>query len=614
MGAMVGTSMILAAVVTATASQLSAHTSVAEHGAGFSLPSRTPLFDYDCVSQGRRRRPPIVDWVELYEEVQTAVSDALEGGPLPRPPRRSGRLLLIHLEQALKECPLGMMTLAVIHYFLAKDDDEQAEVLLLSAGVIEGVARHFPLHVVGTSRWPVFEALHLFAGYPEGTDHATRCDGIEDGVINWSEARVVAQAWSRSFPLGDFQADSSVAKKLVEAMDYGTMDAERSRLECPMGLLFFVSLRAMVTAVRFTSEFTGNSQMLDSIVREFGLLPASYSGWPIGQILMKLSDINKGKKYVVRNYKYVRRFADLDLRLEELSPLVQPPLTGGAATVSWRSKGARSAVAMGRLSQWAFQRVVRRKAAGTRPILHQALSAMLDATGSRGCEDGGTGCCFGSQQVAGGLRQKRRRPPLARRHVALTLLYGSSWSVLLGRTVRHLGRLGFSWPLLVVSIGNDAYQACRRLARASNSIDMPKVTCWRPDTQSQVHRFTIIHILLHLGVDVFYFDMDTFFFRNPLPEILGKAGREGLDTIWSTHGDGDCVNIGVFYIRSTWRTTIWFSQFLDWYHDHQYEIDQRGLDVLLGSPRRIPEGQLDISFPPTQLQKVKVGVLDDFNK
>ena len=54
-------------------------------------------------------------------------------------------------------------------------------------------------------------------------------------------------------------------------------------------------------------------------------------------------------------------------------------------------------------------------------------------------------------------------------------------------------------------------------------------------------RFTIVHILLHLGVDVFYFDMDTrnpefgfciaaandfaprIFLRNPLPEVLSQA-------------------------------------------------------------------------------------------
>lgn len=39
------------------------------------------------------------------------------------------------------------------------------------------------------------------------------------------------------------------------------------------------------------------------------------------------------------------------------------------------------------------------------------------------------------------------------------------------------------------------------------------------------------------------------------------------------------------------------------YHEHQYEIDQRGLDVLLGSPLRIPEGELGVSFVPKDLPK-----------
>jgi len=142
----------------------------------------------------------------------------------------------------------------------------------------------------------------------------------------------------------------------------------------------------------------------------------------------------------------------------------------------------------------------------------------------------------------------------------------------------------------------------------------PRVFCWRPDTESQMHRFTIVHILLHLGVDVFYFDMDTFFFKNPLPAVLGQVRKQRLDTLFASHADGDCINIGVFYIRSTLRSTVWFSQFLQWYHDHQYEIDQRGLDILMGSPRRSEQSELGVSFPPRDLTVIRAGVLEDWNE
>lgn len=60
--------------------------------------------------------------------------------------------------------------------------------------------------------------------------------------------------------------------------------------------------------------------------------------------------------------------------------------------------------------------------------------------------------------------------------------------------------------------------------------------------------------------DVFYFDLDTFFLQDPVASFL-HAKQE---MIFSSNGDGDCVNIGLFYIRSTLRTTLWFSQFLEW--------------------------------------------------
>ena len=45
-----------------------------------------------------------------------------------------------------------------------------------------------------------------------------------------------------------------------------------------------------------------------------------------------------------------------------------------------------------------------------------------------------------------------------------------------------------------------------------------------------------------------------------------------LRMIFSSHGGAGCIIIGVFYLKATPRTTVWFSQFLSWYHDHQYEI------------------------------------------
>ncbi|CAJ1326927.1 unnamed protein product [Effrenium voratum] len=528
----------------------------------------------------------------LQTSVEAVVQLAQAGGPLPHPPRRSGRILLQEAAEAAQECPLGLLNLAVIHFFTAhmqnteEDPSSRAHVMQVAAHFADAIASEFPVHVICSSRWPIFEAIEMFtlhldkdvADVPRNV-----CDDISNGVVNWKQLRAIANEWSQLQWVHGSRSPEVIRMLLVMTsfMEESAERWEQALKECPVGSAFLAAVQATTAVAQLTHQFDEHSRLLDKTIHE-GLLSAVSCGWPLGHVLAVLSDSNKGLRYADRNYKYVRKFADLDLHLEELSPLVPPPQHSMAAT-AWRQQGAKKALAIARLPWHGFARILHRKAVGRRRILRQAIDAILSTT----------------------------RGKLGRRHVALTLLYGSSWSYLLERTVSHLDRLGFSWPLLVVSIGHDAFQACRQLERKSKAV---KVSCWRPNTASQVHRFTIVHILLHLGVDVFYFDMDTIFLRNPLPEVLSQALRKGQETIFASHGDGDCINIGVFYIKSTIRTTVWFSQFLEWYHEHQYEIDQRGLDVLAGSPLRIPEGELGVSFPPKDLPKVQVGVMEDENK
>eukprot|EP00932_Pfiesteria_piscicida_P021560 SRR837773.8342.p1 GENE.SRR837773.8342~~SRR837773.8342.p1 ORF type:complete len:225 (-),score=27.40 SRR837773.8342:99-698(-) len=108
-------------------------------------------------------------------------------------------------------------------------------------------------------------------------------------------------------------------------------------------------------------------------------------------------------------------------------------------------------------------------------------------------------------------------------------------------------------------------------------------------------------------------DMDTYMVRDPAPRVLQQAagsGGEPMEALFARHADADCVNIGVFYLRATAQTSVWMSQFLAWYHDHPFEIDQRGLHVFLG----IPAEQLSIAYKPHDLVKVRSGILEDVNE
>merc|ERR1719240_1623175 len=83
------------------------------------------------------------------------------------------------------------------------------------------------------------------------------------------------------------------------------------------------------------------------------------------------------------------------------------------------------------------------------------------------------------------------------------------------------------------------------------------VACWDPlqgdvndgGRGSIVQRHTLVHLLLHLGVDVLAFDFDTFWFRSPRSRLEEVADRLGADILMTRHLDADCLNMGLIYIR-----------------------------------------------------------------
>eukprot|EP00928_Gymnodinium_smaydae_P010844 TRINITY_DN14083_c0_g1_i1.p1 TRINITY_DN14083_c0_g1~~TRINITY_DN14083_c0_g1_i1.p1 ORF type:complete len:730 (+),score=116.57 TRINITY_DN14083_c0_g1_i1:53-2242(+) len=570
------------------------------------IQERSPFYDYDCMAV---RKPALIDWSELHGELERSVEMARSSASaLPRPPRNSGRIFFGFRARALEECPLAVLNLALLHFYTALrqaiDVPDRITVMAEAQEIADGLLRLFPVHQICASRWPVFEVLELFElrlSHEDSILQQLACDDVS-GVVNWSSFRRVALTWAdtrlQSWAGLDDVSGQELMQPEVDMFLQHVLDShEQSREECPVGFAFAIGAVSLSSATRLTQHFTRMATLLDETIRESSFYALAASGWPILSSLAWLSDMNKGRRLVKLNAKYGRRFGDLDMRINELSPLVPPPAQASTDAVSaWRSRGAARAVMLARLPPERFRAVVRARLrrSTTRPILRRALAAVLDASH--------------------GWPTSAAVPAGPRRLVALTLLYGSSWSPLFVRILRHLHALGFQPPLLVVSIGKEAFRACRSATQMSAEWTSPRVACWRPDTASQVHRFTIIHILLHLGIDTFYFDMDTFFFRNPLPSVFAQVSRNSLDTLFSSHADGDCINIGVFYIRSTIRSTVWFSQFLEYYHDHQYECDQRTLNVFLGYPLRSSESKLGISFRPRNLAPIRADVLEDWNR
>ena len=247
------------------------------------------------------------------------------------------------------------------------------------------------------------------------------------------------------------------------------------------------------------------------------------SPWPVWHVLAIFADMNKGAWYFGGDRKYMRQYGDWNLRNDELSPVVSP--RNIFLSAEWMEEASRKVDLLLRMDHARYVETLqadmqRREEhwGPSRPILRSLVDA--------------------AQAVAAASELRSVERKLA----YVVLLYGGAWAYLLARLVRHLSQLRVVHPLLVIAIGEDAANACREQASAETSVADVQVICWIPDTMSQVHRFTCIHGLLHLGIDVLYTDMDTFWLRDPTRRILSSASD--WDTLFARHGDADCINIG----------------------------------------------------------------------
>lgn len=579
----------------------------------------SPFFDYDCVSVVN----PLVDWDAIHDSAVFELRRAEIAGVRPEPPPYSGRHLVEHADVMLAECPLAALYIAVMHFYAAlasHPDDPGRYAILNQCLYVSSVWRSFKVHLIALSRWPIFEALALHSvALP--IDPAMFCDNSDHGKVDWRNLRELAVEWAevvRFTTLFDTSEDALLKRDVFDAE---TAEAIKNLLtswdyaidECRPGALWAFIIQMQTSAVRQTQYFTALSAIVDNLMlHDESLLSTSTSGWPIFQALSWLSDLNKGKRYVSRDAKYFRRFGDLDLTPEELAPVPVTP-------ASPHQPGQLKTQHFARMPWRIFACTLLRMAEDARrPIQRRMLRAIAAVAGVRqgfskvpsaqSCD------AIRSAEAAGKRWAPARGRAKRRRAVGLILLYGERWSAFLPRILAHLKRIAFRWPVLVVSIGSAAARACLQASNSQNSkVPRVRMACWRPNTESQVHRFTISNVLLHLGVDIFYFDVDTFFFRNPLPHILAQASASRLEALFASHADGDCINIGLFYLHATDQCSAWFSSFLQWYHDHQYEIDQRGLDHFLGSPRRQSFSDMGISYPPPQLPSIRSGALEDNN-
>eukprot|EP00913_Durusdinium_trenchii_P016608 g15612.t1 len=250
----------------------------------------------------------------------------------------------------VQECPLGLLNLAIVHFYTAAfesteestdplvSERHRKEVMQISAHVADSLASEFPVHVICSSRWPVFEAIEIFTLKMDKDVQASRvelkyllediagvpgnaCDDIVETPVD--RRSLVADAVYRRISQSRGPADLLVALlksgiaqvvKLLLLIDnfVDKASTKQAELECPIGTAFLAAVQAASAVVQFTHNFDKHSNVLDKVIHE-GLLSAVSCGWPLGHALAVLSDSNKARRYADRNYKYLRNYADLDL-------------------------------------------------------------------------------------------------------------------------------------------------------------------------------------------------------------------------------------------------------------------------------------------------------------
>ncbi|CAE7220896.1 unnamed protein product [Symbiodinium sp. CCMP2592] len=568
----------------------------------FEKPDLPAFLDYDCDLVGTKPGA-VVDWNSVYQRVESSfsrLSPLKSNFSFPEEfkylvadsgPHRSGN----PSRRALEECPLGAMYLRLLYYYqgltihnLWHEEIEEEIQLVLAT---------YPTYALALTRWPIFPVLAHFSHVHHIPLEVVLCDNVK-GVVDWGQCRKDGMRWidlvytDEESKLPGHDETMVELQVVVSQYLYTILRWKENQLkaseECPFGFFFLAATQLVAAAGKSTQHLPPFGKIMDQVVGALQFGKVSSSPWPVWHVLAIFADFNKANWYWGGDRKYLRGYSDWNLRSDELSPLLSP--RNAFLSAGWKAEAVEKVDSLVHLGHTKFV-----EALSARSRIHEdgwgpmrpIVRSLVDAA-----------------QAVAALSE---RQGLKRRLAYVVLLYGGNWAYLLERLARHLFHLKVLHPLLVIAIGEDAANTCRELM-SGESMHSTHVICWMPDTMSQVHRFTCIHGLLHLGIDVLYTDMDTFWLRDPTSRILASA--EGWDALFARHGDADCVNIGVFYLRASGRTALWMSQFIAWYHDHPFEIDQRGLHVFLG----LPTQRMKVAFLPEDLVQIRGSVLEDRNE
>eukprot|EP00928_Gymnodinium_smaydae_P037668 TRINITY_DN2610_c0_g2_i2.p1 TRINITY_DN2610_c0_g2~~TRINITY_DN2610_c0_g2_i2.p1 ORF type:complete len:379 (+),score=84.16 TRINITY_DN2610_c0_g2_i2:3-1139(+) len=139
----------------------------------------------------------------------------------------------------------------------------------------------------------------------------------------------------------------------------------------------------------------------------------------------------------------------------------------------------------------------------------------------------------------------------------------------------------------------------------------------RPYDVNNYAKFVFLPLLLALGVDYAWLDIDIFLARDPTERLLelsrgdGRGKQQpsatGVDVLTTDHFDETCLNHGVIFVRASDRTLIWALRYIRWMHVNPFGHDQNGWDACLhhsieneplvpGKPTNVSFAVLDTAY------------------
>jgi len=123
----------------------------------------------------------------------------------------------------------------------------------------------------------------------------------------------------------------------------------------------------------------------------------------------------------------------------------------------------------------------------------------------------------------------------------------------------------------------------------------------RPYDHNNKAKFYLFPVLLALGADVIWLDLDIFVFRDPTRRLLEQAylgPGQPKDVLVTDHFDEHCLNHGVFMVRGSDRSLLWMLQYIKWLHWYPFGHDQNGWDAFLGHSIVEPQLPEDLRSDP----------------